>query len=141
MKYEIKFEENPTTADINILQNGIADYAKQMKRQEPLKFFAYFIRDNENQIKGGCNGCIYYGCLYIDNLWVVQELRGKSFGTQLMQLAEQFGKTNNALFSTVNTMDWEALGFYQKLGYELEFERKGYVNDSTFYFLRKDFIN
>jgi GNAT superfamily N-acetyltransferase len=139
MVYKIKFEANPTTAEIKILHDGIADHAKQMKSQKPLKFYAYFIQDSEDQIKGGCNGCIYYGCLYIDNLWVDKELRRKNYGKQLMELAEQFGKENDALFSTVNTMDWEALDFYKKLGYAIEFERQGYVNDSTFYFLRKDF--
>lgn len=139
MAYQIKFEANPTVEDIKILQEGIAEYAKQMKKQEPLKFFAYFVRNDEDQIKGGCNGCIYYGCLYIDNMWVDKELRGKNYSTQLMQLAEKFGQENEALFATVNTMDWEALDFYKKLCFELEFERKGYVNNSTFYFLRKDF--
>ena len=34
-------------------------------------------------------------------------------------------------------MDWEALAFYQKLGYEIEFERHGFAKNSIFYFLRK----
>jgi ribosomal protein S18 acetylase RimI-like enzyme len=139
MTYKIKFEESPTAEEIKVLQEGIADHAKQMKRQKPLKFFAYFMRDPEDQIKGGCNGCIYYGSLYVENLWVDKDLRDKNYGTQLMQLAEQFGKENDALFATVNTMDWEALDFYKKLGFEIEFERRGYLNDSIFYFLRKDF--
>ena len=29
-------------------------------------------------------------------------------------------------FATVNTMDWEALPFYQKLGYEVECIRDGF---------------
>lgn len=36
-------------------------------------------------------------------------------------------------------MDWEALGFYQKLGFIIEFERRGFLKDSVFYFLRKKF--
>ena len=47
------------------------------------------------------------------------------------------GKEKEYLFATVNIMDWEALGFYQKLGYEIEFQRMGYLNESTMYFLRK----
>ena len=35
-------------------------------------------------------------------------------------------------------MDWEALDFYKKLGYYVEFERHGYLKESVFYFLRKD---
>ena len=38
-------------------------------------------------------------------------------------------------------MDFEAKPFYEKLGYKVEFERKGYDKNTSFYFLRKDFIN
>jgi ribosomal protein S18 acetylase RimI-like enzyme len=48
-------------------------------------------------------------------------------------------RTMNQTFSTVNTMDWEALDFYKKLGYEVEFERHGFLKDSIFYFLRKEY--
>lgn len=57
-----------------------------------------------------------------------------------MQLAEQLGMENNCRFSSVNPMDWEAKDFYIKLGYKVEFERTGYDNDSTFYFLKKSLI-
>jgi hypothetical protein len=35
-------------------------------------------------------------------------------------------------------MDWEALPFYQKLGYEVEFTREGFQKNSKMYFLRKE---
>ena len=38
-------------------------------------------------------------------------------------------------------MSWEALGFYQKVGFRIEFERHGFLHDSIFYFLRKDFVD
>ena len=75
---------------------------------------------------GGCNGMIYYGCLYVDQLWVDESLRGQGYGTQLMQVAETLGKTRGCLFATVNTMDWEGLEFYKKLGYQIEFTRRGF---------------
>jgi len=39
-----------------------------------------------------------------------------------------------------HTFDWEALDFYKKLGFYVEFERKGFDKNSVFYFLRKDLI-
>ena len=38
-------------------------------------------------------------------------------------------------------MDWEALGFYQKLGYKVEFQRDGYEHHSTLFFLIKSAID
>ncbi len=41
----------------------------------------------------------------------------------------------------VNTMDFEALNFYKKLGYMVEFERRGFEKDSIMYFLCKNLIH
>jgi len=143
MPYEIFYEKNPRLKDVNKLSQGLAEYADIMKGHMPIQSFTFFIRNNKykikGKIKGGCHGCLYYGCLYVDELWVDKELRYQGYGTQLMQTAENWAKEQGCLFATVNTMDWEALDFYKKLGYVVEFERHGYLKDSIFYFLRKNF--
>ena len=88
-------------------------------------------------LTGRCNGNTLYGSLYIDQLWVTESLRNIGYGAELINAAEQFGKDKGCTFATVNTMDWEALEFYKKMGYGIEFERHGYSKNSTFYFLRK----
>ncbi len=134
------FEKNPHCEDIQIFYDALMENAKVIKGHKPIEFFAFYIRDEENKIQGGCNGNTLYGCLYIDNLWVTAALRGKGYGTQLMQAAEQYAIEQNCKFIAVNTMDWEALEFYKKLGYFVEFERHGFEKDSIFYFLRKDLL-
>lgn len=79
-----------------------------------------------------------YGGLFVGQLWVKETLRGMGYGTQLMQKAEELAEKSGCNFIAVNTFDWEALDFYKKLGYYVEFERKGFDNNSTFYFLRKN---
>lgn len=138
MNYKIILEENPYQEDVQILSDGIMEYAKQKKDHAPIEFFAFFIRDEKNKIYGGCNGDNLYGCLYIDQLWIEESLRGKGYGTKLMLAAEKLGREKGCTFAAVNTMDWEALGFYQKLGYHIEFERHGFKRNSIFYFLRKE---
>jgi len=140
MIYTISYEANPHADDVQILGNGIMEYAKLKKGHKPIDFFAFFIRDENNKIQGGCNGCNFYGCLYIDQLWLTESLRGQGYGTKLVLAAEKLSKENGCTFSTANTMDWEALDFYKKLGYHVEFERRGFLKDSVFYFLRKNFI-
>ena len=139
MKYTIDYEANPKTDEIQILGNGIMAYAKQQKELAPLDFFAFFLRDEKQKIQGGCNGSTLYGCLYIDQLWVNESLRNQGYATRLIASAEQWGKEHHCTFATVNTMDWEALAFYKKLGYAIEFERHGFDKNSVFYFLRKNF--
>lgn len=139
MNYKIPYEDHPSREDTNFLWKKITDIAIKTRGHKPHESFAFFMRDENNKIKGGCNGYIFYGCLYVDQLWVDESLRGKGYGTELMKLAENLGKEKKCIFIAVNTMDWEALGFYKKLGFEIEFERRGFEQNSIFYFLRKNY--
>lgn len=138
MNYTIDLVRNPNADDIQILNNGIMEHAKQKKAMRQLDFFAFFIRDEKGEIVGGCGGDNMYGCFYVGQLWVTEPLRGKGYGTQLMQAAEKLARESACHFMAVNTMDWEALDFYKKLGFYVEFERHGFDKNSIFYFLRKD---
>ncbi|HCX3367513.1 GNAT family N-acetyltransferase [Fluoribacter dumoffii] len=139
MTLKLSFLENPDPDDVQILTNGIKAYAKQEKGFESLDFFACFIRDADNSIVGGCSGGTLYGGLHVDNLWVSESIRHQGWGTKLMQKALKYGNEKDCAFATVNTMDWEAIEFYKKLGFKLEFERHGFQKNSIFYFLRKEF--
>jgi len=140
MTFTLSFEENPDQEDIQVLIRGITDYAKQQRGFNALDFFAFFIRDENNTIVGGCNGGTLYGGLHIDSLWVSDAIRNKGWGTKLVDAALTYGKEKNCNFATVNTMDWEALNFYKKLGFKIEFQRSGFHKNSVFYFLRKEFL-
>lgn len=138
MKYTINYERNPNADDIQFLNDGIIQEHKIKKNMKPLDFFAFFIRDEQGKIVGGCAGDNMYGGLYVGQLWVDASLRGQGFGTKLMAAAENLAKESKCNFICVNTFDWEALAFYKKLGFYVEFERRGYDKDSIFNFLRKD---
>ncbi len=138
MNYEISYESNPKPEDIQLLNDAITAIAKQKKGMKALDFFAFFIRDKDGTIIGGCGGDNMYGGLFVGQLWVKESLRGMGYGTQLMQKAEMLAQESECNFIAVNTFDWEALDFYKKLGYYVEFERKGFDKNSIFYFLRKN---
>ncbi len=87
---------------------------------------------------GGCEGNALYGCLYIDQIWVSETIRHGGWGNKLINAALDYGKKRGCTFASVNTMDWEALDFYQKLGFTVEFERKGFHKNSVLYSLRKE---
>jgi GNAT superfamily N-acetyltransferase len=138
MEYTISYDPAPKPDDTKIIWQGVSEHAKKVRGLPSGKPFAFFIKDSLNQIKGGCSGYIYYGCLYVDLLWVDESLRGKQYGTQLMKNAEKLAHANHCNFIATNTMDFEALDFYKKLGFEIEFEKKGFEKHSSMYFLRKN---
>ena len=120
MKNTISYTSDPSHDDIQILYDGLKEHMIAKRDLKPISFFGYFIRDDHDKIVGGCNGCFLYGCLVVDTLWVAESLRGQGYGTELMQMAERIGKENGCRFMSVNTMDWEALDFYKKLGFYVE---------------------
>lgn len=134
---KLVYEPNASLNDIQLLSQGISDHALLKKQQPPIETFAFFVRDDHETIIGGCNGAMYYDCLYIDQLWVNECSRRQGWGKQLLLASEQLGKEKRCRFSTIKTMDWEALEFYQKLGYDIEYQRTGYRNHSICYFLHK----
>jgi ribosomal protein S18 acetylase RimI-like enzyme len=121
-----------------ILYQEISNNAFDVKGLPPMRPFSIFIKDQEERICGGVSGTLFYGSLYLDSLCVNKILRHQGWGSKLMREAEQFGKEHGARFVTLNTMDWEALPFYEKRGYSIEFIREGYEKASKMFLLRKN---
>src|ERR1700679_4329059 len=107
MNYQITYEKNPKSKDTQLLNDGIMEQAKQKKGMKQLDFFAFFIRDEDGRIVGGCNGDNMYGSLFVGQLWVAEPLRRQGYGTKLMQAAETLAKESGCNFMAVNTFDWE----------------------------------
>jgi ribosomal protein S18 acetylase RimI-like enzyme len=120
-----------------ILFREISTDAFATKGLAPIRQFSIFLKDQKQNVLGGATGVTFYGSLYVDMLWVNKLLRHQGWGTKLMLEAEKIGRKRGASFVTLNTMDWEALPFYQKLGYSIEFTREGYEKSSKMFMLRK----
>lgn len=134
--YQLVFEENPSSSTETILLEGISEAAYK-KGMSKTRTFAFIVKDQNNRIVAGLKGYTYYKCLEIDLLWVEEDFRGKGIGSILIGEAEKIGRDRHCYFATLNTMEWEALGFYQKMGYDVEFVREGYEKNSKMCFLKK----
>jgi GNAT superfamily N-acetyltransferase len=125
----------PDNADINFLTQKINAETSQYGSAYP---FGLFVRDKMNQIIAGCNGSVIYGAIYTDQLWVSPSHRKLGLGKKLMEQVHDYGRKENCKMATAMTMDFQqAKTFYEKLGYVCDFERPGYIQNSTCYFLRK----
>lgn len=133
--YHLEHDDSPNLE--TILYAGLNDEAVAAKGMNRVSTFGICIKNETQKILGGAKGAVLYGNLYVDSLWIDNKLRRQGWGTKLMAEGEKIGKENGCTFATVNTMDWEALSFYQKLGYHIEFIREGFENDSKMFMLRK----
>jgi ribosomal protein S18 acetylase RimI-like enzyme len=57
--------------------------------------------------------------LEIAIIWIDKSLRQRGFGQRLMEEAEQEARRRGCYYARVTTSDFQAPGFYQKLGYAL----------------------
>lgn len=91
------------------------------------------------------NGCfvgaivveLFWGALHIKYIYVDDNYRSKGVGSKLMECALKYGQDNKCPFAFVETMSFQALDFYRKAGFELEFTRSGYKHGTSFHYLRK----
>lgn len=138
MMIHIQPTHDPSQEDIEFLYNGIYEEAKKKRGMSPNVPFGFFLKDENGDTVGGLNGFCYYGCLYMDQLYIVEKYRGQGWGKKLVLAAEELGRAQECRMFTVTTMDWEARGFYEKLGYKVVSVIEGYENDAVMYVLRKD---
>ena len=102
--------------------------------EEPISFER---RDGSNVI-----ACVvvqmFWGQLHIKYLFVEENYRCLGIATELMQHAFNYGKSRNCTFAFVETMNFQAVGFYQKLGFNVELSRGGYDKNSSLNYLKKN---
>lgn len=137
--YSLEYTEGLQVHEEMTLLNGINTFGHEKKGMPHIQLFGLFLKDPHGNEVGGLSGMYCYGCMHIDMLWLDTKARGGGWGKKIMEAAEQKAKERGCSFSTLETMDWEALPFYQKLGYTVEFIRQGYHNTSTMYLMRKQY--
>ncbi len=112
-------EAKPAPADIRFLQDKIYEYNVEQTGSDDGKWLCIFVRDEKGDIAAGIHGWTWSGCGKIENLWVRQELRGKGYGTSLLQAAEREAAARGCGRLFLDTFSFQAPLFYQKLGYEI----------------------
>jgi ribosomal protein S18 acetylase RimI-like enzyme len=63
--------------------------------------------------------------------------RGKGLGSQLVSCLEREAMDRGCSLMYVETLSFQAPGFYQKCEFSIDFIRKGFEHDICFYFLSK----
>lgn len=96
-----------------------------------------FVARQEGKIVGGLVAKTFWGALHIRHLWVEGGLRGQGLGRKLMEKAFEKGRELGCPFAYVETMSFQAVGFYRSLGFQEDFVRYGYEGDTSFHYLTK----
>jgi len=101
--------------------------------EEPVKFVAFDVEG----VVGGLIGHTRWRWLYVAKLWVHERARGEGVGTKLLTVAEDLARSRGCIGASLDTFEYQARPFYEKLGYELFGTLDGYPPGSRQFYLRK----
>ena len=137
MRYQLTLEREPSDEDIQAVQSGLNDYNAARSGRTALQRLAAFVRDADGQVVGGVAGWTWGQVADIRVAWVRDELRGKGFGRQLIQMVEAEAVKRGCRIAILDTYSFQAPDFYRKLGYEAFGVIGGYPGGHRKHFMRK----
>jgi ribosomal protein S18 acetylase RimI-like enzyme len=107
---------------------GFAEYESSHGIDVNYKPFSLVLRNEKQEVLGVLNAFTAFAEIYIDDIWVDKNHRGKGYGRIL--IAELESRFKGQGFNNINlvTSAFQAPEFYQKCGFQVEFVRKNLKN-------------
>jgi GNAT superfamily N-acetyltransferase len=106
-------------------------------RNTPL---AVLIKDPAGSVLGGLWGHTAYEWLFTQLLVVPAAWRGRGVGTEIMRLAEGEAIRRGCHGAWLDTFEFQARGFYERLGYECFGELPNYPSGFARFFMKKALV-
>ncbi|MBA17074.1 MAG: GNAT family N-acetyltransferase [Sphingomonas sp.] len=98
---------------------------------------AIMLRSDDGIERGGLWGNIGYDWMFVDLLVVPEDARGQGLGAALMAEAERIARADGCVGIRLDTFEFQARGFYEKLGFTLFGTIEDHPVGSSRYFLSK----
>ena len=135
--YTIQLEDEPKPEDFQFVFDALTEYNRAYAPDIDYRRLCLFIRDEQNNIIGGLLGETAWGWLHVSILWLSDDLRGQGYGSRLLAMAEAEALIRGCHSAHLDTMDFQALPFYQKHGYLVYGQLDDFPIGHSRYFLRK----
>ena len=89
------------------------------------------------RVVAGLNGAVYWRKVHVRIVWVHPDHRSKGLGSRLMSWAEQRGRELGCVSVVVDTMSFQAPGFYVRRGYRQFGVSEGYEGGASRHYFEK----
>ncbi len=133
----IEIIDEPSAEFVSFLDEKIAEFNWARWEVSERKAIAVKLSDENGEVIAGAAGRTFGDWLMINTLWVSETLRGQKMGSQLLEkieLAAQARGCNKALLDTLN---FQAMPFYEKHGYQVQWTQQGYPKIGCKYYMVK----
>lgn len=139
-RYTITLEANTSSDDLKAVHDGLSAYNRSQlgfDAGDVFQMLNLIVRANDGTVVGGLLGETFWDWLHINILWLREDLRGQDLGSDLMGMAEAEALKRGCHSVFVDTMSFQALPFYEKLGYTVWGQLEDFPPGHTRYFLKK----
>lgn len=136
-KTSFTIESAATPADTAAVARGLQLFNEAVLGPAKEHPVTLIVRDPEGEVVGGLLGAIRWRWLYIAKLWVAESQRGSGLGSRLMQRAEQIARDRGCLGVALDTFEFQARPFYERMGYVLYGTLEGYPPGFRQFYLAK----
>jgi GNAT superfamily N-acetyltransferase len=120
-----------------LVENALRAYNASSAPQANYLPLRLTIKNAEGTVMGGLIGHSSYEWLFISVLIIPEALRGKGMGRRLMEQAEEIARARKLTGIWLDTFDFQARPFYERLGYRIFGELKDHPRGISQYWLQK----
>src|SRR5438093_11880552 len=115
-KFTIEHDWNDSSS--RAVMEGLTNFNRAFVGTDQPRRLAIIVRDKE-EIIGGLLGETKWNWMDIGWVWVSENHRMNGIGTRLMRDAESEARAMGCVHAHLTTLDFQAKGFYEKLGYQV----------------------
>jgi GNAT superfamily N-acetyltransferase len=115
--YQVYLDESNNENVGDIILKGLKSYNESKIGSYSRKSFLLFIRSQAGQVIAGLSGDILGNLCGIHLMWVDDLHRKKGLGAKIIRNLEQYALSKGCNFIQLDTAEFQAKEFYEKLGY------------------------
>ncbi|HCX31291.1 MAG TPA: GNAT family N-acetyltransferase [Blastocatellia bacterium] len=127
----------PRPEDLRVIHEGLRAFTDGYAGPVNARPFAIFIRDDAGNVLGGLDAELRWTWLFISHLWLPEPLRGHGLGSALLARAEAFAKEQDCVAVYLDTLEFQAVSFYERGGYSTYGLLDGFPPGSRRFHLQK----
>lgn len=127
----------PRPEDLRVIHEGLRGFTDGHAGPVNARPFAIFVRDPTGNVVGGLEAELRWTWLFVGYLWLPEPLRGHGLGSALLARAEAFAQDQGCTAVYLDTLEFQALSFYQRRGYSTYGVLDGFPPGSRRFYLQK----
>lgn len=137
MKYFLSLSDSPDEALRQAIAESLVAYNASKAGQSNHQILSICLHNGDKNCLGGLYGRTDYNWLFVELIFVPESMRGQGIGRDIMNMAEKEAIARNCHGIWLDTFEFQARTFYEKLGFQVFGELSDFPDGFSRYFMKK----